>query len=148
MPGVQGPAGPQGSEGIPGPQGPRGLQGSQGPQGPRGTQGIQGPPGPSVVPDIAILADDQRFFYIVPSDIEGNTVIPANQFINDNGSMTAEFLNTGPNSITNVYINGILQQSGLYAVSLNEITIFPDSTIYAGASIIIEIVQFTVQIIV
>ncbi|WP_397376189.1 DUF4183 domain-containing protein [Paenibacillus sp. sptzw28] len=62
--------------------------------------------------------------------------------------MTAEFLNTGPNSITNVYINGILQQSGLYAVSLNEITIFPDSTIYAGASIIIEIVQFTVQIIV
>ncbi|WP_412674832.1 DUF4183 domain-containing protein [Aneurinibacillus thermoaerophilus] len=124
---------------TPGPQGP------PGPPGPQGLPGLQGPPGSPG--SVAIIPTVQRYFYITNSDIQAPEVISATQFTNDNGGPISEFTNLGQNSYSNLYINGILQEGSLYSVSTSALTINPDgSTIFSGTSIILEIVQFSAQI--
>jgi hypothetical protein len=129
-------------------QGPSGPQGIQGPSGPQGIQGPAGPPGPVIIPDFIILPTAQRYFYIANSDIALPTVIPANQFTNDDGESIVEFSDFDQNSYTNLYINGIMQAGSSYSISTNALIINDDqATIFAGTPIILETVRFSVQII-
>lgn len=92
----------------------------------------------------------RRYFYSAAANIDLPIVIPANQFIDDNGVMTIVFSGIGPSSYANVYINGILQQDSLYTVSANALTLSLEQgdIIYQGTPIILETVQFSAQIIV
>lgn len=154
--GPQGVPGPQGEQGVLGPQGPpgspgiQGTQGIQGAQGSVGPQGEQGPTGPPSIQGVLITPTARRYFYSAAANIDLPIVIPANQFINDNGNMTIVFSGIGPSSYANVYINGILQQDSLYTVGANALTLSLEQgdIIYQGTPIILETVQFSAQIIV
>ncbi|MBW7474759.1 DUF4183 domain-containing protein [Paenibacillus oenotherae] len=147
IPGVQGVPGPAGSAG---PAGPPGAQGIQGVQGPVGPQGEQGPTGPPNIQEVLITPTARRYFYSATADINLPIVIPANQFMNDNGAPAIEFIGIGPSSYANVYINGILQQGSLYTVSAHALTLSLEQgdIIYQGTPIILETIQFSAQIIV
>ncbi|SDO16404.1 protein of unknown function [Paenibacillus sp. yr247] len=124
------------------------CKGKKGERGKRGHRGHQGPPGPPGPPGPVIIPTDQRYFYITTSDIQTPVAIPANQFTNDNGTLTTTFANLGQNSYSNLYINGILQEGSLYTLNVGTLTInLNSSTIYTGTPIILEIVAFSAQII-
>ncbi|MGO4185654.1 DUF4183 domain-containing protein [Paenibacillus sp. TAF43_2] len=151
--GFRGPQGSQGSSGHQGTQGLQGLQGAQGLQGPQGLQGLQGPQGPQgpqgesgsiIVPSILILPAAQRFFYKMASDAESPFTISADDFTNDEGTFITAFVGNGPNSYSNLYINGILQAGSLYIINENNLNISLDNqTIYSGTPVILETVTFS-----
>ncbi|KRF13357.1 DUF4183 domain-containing protein [Paenibacillus sp. Soil787] len=131
----------------------QGMQGMQGPPGPKGTQGpsgLQGPPGATglvIIPDIIILPTAQRYFYIMNSDTQSLVSIPANEFTNDEGTFITQFTDYGQNSYSNLYINGILQESSIYCVNESALTInLNNQTLYSGTPIILETVRFLAQI--
>lgn len=157
-PGPQGPEGPQGAtgpQGPPGPQGPQGPQGATGPQGVPGPQGAQGETGPQGVPgpgiqDVIIVPEAARFFYVPGSDIvlTSSVTIPSAQFTDDNGAAASEFPKMGLANYSNLFINGMIQESSLYNISSTGLTISATrDTIYAGTPIALEIVQFSTRII-
>lgn len=123
-------------------QGPQGLQGAQGPQGPQGESGS------IIVPSIIILPAAQRFFYKMTSDAESQLTIPADDFTNDEGAFITAFAGNGPNSYSNLYINGILQAGSLYMINENNLNISLDNqTIYSGTPIILETVTFSATVV-
>ncbi|NOU85764.1 DUF4183 domain-containing protein [Paenibacillus sp. LMG 31460] len=137
--------------GLQGMQGPPGPQGNKGPPGLQGIQGIPGPPGPPglvIIPDIIILPTAQRYFYIMNSDTQSLVIIPVNEFTNDEGSFITKFTDYGQNSYSNLYINGILQESSIYSLNESALTInLNNQTLYSGTPVILEIVRFSAQII-
>lgn len=144
--GLQGPLGPQGPEG---PQGATGPQGVPGPQGARGETGPQGVPGPGIQ-DVIIVPEAARFFYVPGSDIvlTSSVTIPSAQFTDDNGAAASEFPKIGLANYSNLFINGMIQESSLYNISSTGLTISATrDTIYAGTPIALEIVQFSTRII-
>ncbi|MFC9774167.1 DUF4183 domain-containing protein [Paenibacillus chitinolyticus] len=144
LPGPQGVPGPPGASGLPGPPGASGLPGPQGVPGPTGPQG---PPGEVFVPNVSVVPVVQRYFYFTPSDIQAPVVIPANHFTNDQGLVVAEFLNPGPNSYSNLFINGLLQEGSIYSVTAAALSINPGGdTITTDTPIILEIVQIFAQV--
>ncbi|MNC15037.1 Collagen triple helix repeat protein [compost metagenome] len=144
--GLQGPPGPQGVQGLAGLQGPPGPQGEQGLaglQGPPGPQGEQGPPGP--LPEITIIPTVNSFFYIPLSDLvlTEPVSISANLFSDDEGNLINSFPNTGVNSCSSLFINGILQEVSIYSNNPSALNFSPQgNTIYAGSPIILNIMQF------
>nr|WP_150960368.1 DUF4183 domain-containing protein [Aneurinibacillus sp. XH2] len=156
--GPQGPEGPQGAtgpQGPPGPQGPQGPQGTTGPQGVPGPQGARGETGPQGVPgpgiqDVIVVPEAARFFYVPSSDIvlTSSVTIPSAQFTDDNGAAASEFPKMGLANYSNLFINGMIQESSLYNISSTGLTISATrDTIYAGTPIALEIVQFSTRII-
>jgi hypothetical protein len=145
-PGLKGPPRPHGEQGLTGIQGPTGPQGEHGLpglQGPQGPQGIQGPPG--LLSDVTIIPAVNRFYYIPSSDLvlSASVAIPANLFTDDAGNSIAVFPSLGTNSYSNLFINGILQEGSTYSIDPIAMNFNPqDSIIYAGSSIILEIIQF------
>lgn len=147
--GLQGPQGPQGPEGPQGATGPQGPPGPQGPQGPQGATGPQGVPGPGIQ-DVIIVPEAARFFYVPGSDIvlTSSVTIPSAQFTDDNGAAASEFPKMGLANYSNLFINGMIQESSLYNISSTGLTISATrDTIYAGTPIALEIVQFSTRII-
>ncbi|MFD0868822.1 MULTISPECIES: DUF4183 domain-containing protein [Paenibacillus] len=147
--GLQGPPGPQGPEGPQGATGPQGPPGPQGPQGPQGATGPQGVPGPGIQ-DVIIVPEAARFFYVPGSDIvlTSSVTIPSAQFTDDNGAAASEFPKMGLANYSNLFINGMIQESSLYNISSTGLTISATrDTIYAGTPIALEIVQFSTRII-
>lgn len=147
--GLQGPLGPQGPQGPQGATGPQGPPGPQGPQGPQGATGPQGVPGPGIQ-DVIIVPEAARFFYVPGSDIvlTSSVTIPSAQFTDDNGAAASEFPKMGLANYSNLFINGMIQESSLYNISSTGLTISATrDTIYAGTPIALEIVQFSTRII-
>lgn len=159
--GLRGPEGPQGVQGLPGqpggpgPQGASGMQGApgspgiQGPAGPEGPEGPQGPPGPVVIPGVTVLPTAARYFYQPETDLDltASAAVAASQFTNDEGDAVADFSTLGPNSFSNLYINGIIQPGNSYSINPSELYFPPQSTtIYAGTPIVLETVQLTANI--
>lgn len=147
--GLQGPSGPQGPEGPQGATGPQGPPGPQGPQGPQGATGPQGVPGPGIQ-DVIVVPEAARFFYVPGSDIvlTSSVTIPSAQFTDDNGAAASEFPKMGLANYSNLFINGMIQESSLYNISSTGLTISATrDTIYAGTPIALEIVQFSTRII-
>jgi hypothetical protein len=139
--GLQGSAGPQGQAGAMGPQGEQGLQGVPGIQ---GLQGEQGPPlnldGITVVPEV------QRYFYFADSDLTGTIQISISQFTNDDGQLASQLPELGANSYTDLYINGVLQESRLYQISRSTLTVeLEEALVITGTPFIFEVFQFTLQ---
>ncbi|WP_212734442.1 DUF4183 domain-containing protein [Paenibacillus terrae] len=151
--GIQGPAGPQGIPGSAGPQGQAGPQGEQGLQGVPGIQGLQGVAGPQGeqgpplnLDGITVVPEVQRYFYIADSDLTGTVEIPISQFTNDDGQLASQLPELGANSYTNLYINGVLQESRLYQISSTTLTVeLEESLVIAGTPFIFEVFQFTLQ---
>ncbi|WP_053376457.1 DUF4183 domain-containing protein [Paenibacillus sp. FJAT-27812] len=126
----------------------QGIQGPQGMQGPQGPQGERGATGTVIIPDIIILPTVQRYFHVIAEDTQTQVTIPANAFTNDEGTPITAFLDIGPNSYSNLYINGILQEGGIYLLNESALTImFNNQDIFSGTPIIIEIVRFLAQVI-
>jgi hypothetical protein len=125
------------------------IQGAPGEQGIQGLQGIQGPPGPVNIPEVTIIPAVSRYFTIAGSDLDLDNlqIIPANQFTDDNGKPATGLMSLGPNGYFNVYINGMLQEGGLFDVTPDSLVILPaGGVIYQGSPIILEMVRFSVQI--
>lgn len=148
--GEQGEPGIPGAQGSPGPQGPAGPQGAQGPAGEPGPQGVPGPAGPPGPPitGITILPAVQRYFYFAAMDIQAPVDIPASQFFDDEGAAAKQFAGVGSNGYSNLYINGLLQEGSLYNLTASTLSLnISGDVIYEGTPIIVETVEFNVQIV-
>ncbi|MGW8442869.1 DUF4183 domain-containing protein [Paenibacillus sp. S33] len=144
-PGVPGPAGVQGSSGATGAPGPTGAQGIAGPT---GAQGITGPTGPAAdISNIEIIPIAERYFYFAPATIESSITIMADQFSVDGVQEVFQRFNVGSNSYANLYINGMIQESTLYSLTPESLTIRLNEgeAILSGTPIIVEIVEFSVR---
>jgi hypothetical protein len=142
--GVTGATGATGLTGATGVTGPTGDTGLTGATGVTGTTGVTGPTG--TLPEITILPSANRYYYIAESDLSSSDpiIIPANSFKDDSGNPISSFSGLGPNSYTNLFINGILQMGQIYSITSNALTLNTEgSTIYEGTPIIVEIVQFS-----
>ncbi|WP_059053255.1 DUF4183 domain-containing protein [Paenibacillus senegalimassiliensis] len=141
--GATGAAGPQGAPGVTGATGPTGAEGPQGAVGPTGATGAVGPPGGAILVTPTVF----RYFYVPPTAIGGGTVdIPANEFTNDNGNNPAIFDGVGPDSYSNIYINGMMQEGRLFTLQPNLLTLdLSQDTLLAGTPIIVENIRITAQ---
>ncbi|WP_217490359.1 DUF4183 domain-containing protein [Paenibacillus cellulosilyticus] len=101
------------------------------------------------MPAIVVTSSINRYFYIPDIDLDliSSITLPANLFTDDTGNAAAEFIGLGQGSYNNLYVNGIMQPGGIYTVSPASL-FFPsqDSMIYAGTSIVLEIVQLTAHV--
>ncbi|WP_186672802.1 DUF4183 domain-containing protein [Sporosarcina sp. BP05] len=96
--------------------------------------------------EVSIIPTVNRYFYIPASNITVTTgvTIPSNLFYNDDGSPTTEFMIFNPNGYVNLYINGVMQEGGMYSVNANSLIINPTpGIIRAGTAIIIESLGFS-----
>lgn len=145
--GIPGSAGPQGQAGAMGPQGERGLQGVPGIQGLQGEVGPQGDQGPPLNLDgITVVPEVQRYFYFADSDLTGTIQISISQFTNDDGQLASQLPELGANSYTDLYINGVLQESRLYQISRSTLTVeLEEALVITGTPFIFEVFQFTLQ---
>ncbi|MBW7474760.1 DUF4183 domain-containing protein [Paenibacillus oenotherae] len=73
----------------------------------------------------------------------GTTTIPATSFTGDNGAALPAGGLTVPTSsgYYNVYVNGVLQRSGLSTLSTTSLII--STALLIGASVVVEVVNFT-----
>lgn len=100
--------------------------------------------------EFSIIPTVKRYFYIPVANINvtNGVTIPANLFYNDDGSSTIEFMNFIPNGYANLYINALMQEGGMYEVSMNSLTISPaNAIIYARTPIIVELLSFSTKLI-
>ncbi|NYF25675.1 DUF4183 domain-containing protein [Sporosarcina sp. JAI121] len=105
---------------------------------------------PTTISDSSIIPTINRYFYIPVSNtvLTNGVTIPSNLFYNDVGSQTTEFVIFNPNGYVNLYVNGVMQEGGLYMVNENALIINPTpGTIRAGTSIIVESLGFSSQLI-
>ncbi|GFZ30840.1 hypothetical protein CSC2_13660 [Clostridium zeae] len=145
--GITGATGATGATGVTGPTGATGFTGVTGVTGPTGTTGATGVTGPTgPLPQITIIPSANRYYYIAESDLSSPDpiIIPANSFKDDSGNPISSFSGLGPNSYTNLFINGILQIGQIYSITSNALTLNTEgTTIYEGTPIIVEIIQFS-----
>ncbi|OMF24135.1 hypothetical protein BK133_23240 [Paenibacillus sp. FSL H8-0548] len=140
--------GEQGISGAPGAQGVQGPQGAQGASGAPGVQGPQGASGPDSISELIILPTAQRYFYSMNADTVSPVRIPASEFSDDEGAFITAFPSVRPNSYSNLYINGVLQEGSLYHLNESDLSINTNKqTIFSGTPIILENVSFTLKII-
>lgn len=101
---------------------------------------IIAPPVASIVPTV------KRYFYIPEANMNlasGNT-LSSNLFTDDDGNQVTDFMSFSPNGYANLYINGVIQEGGLYTVNTQSLTIAPvNSTISAQTPIIVELLTFS-----
>lgn len=129
---------------ITGPTGPMGVSGATGPTGPTGPAGATGE-----IPSIEIIPTASRYFYFPPEnlDLSSSVTIPAGEFIDDDQNSITEFPGLSINSYNNLYINALIQPSNIYSVTSSSLSFSEqEGTIFAGTPIILEIVQFNVQL--
>lgn len=96
----------------------------------------------------SIIPTIKRYFYNPENDIDltKGFRISATLFINDAGKNTITFTTFRKNGYINLYVNGVMQQGGLYKVQQNSLTFVPtNSKIRAGTPIIIESIGFNVK---
>ena len=94
-----------------------------------------------------------KFFSVVAGDVAGGATLTVDtaEFFDDAGNVPAALppLNAG-NSITRLFINGVLQMDGIYTYAPGAtgaggvvITVPATGSIIAGSPIVIEIVNYT-----
>lgn len=101
---------------------------------------------PEVVVPNVIIPTINRYVYIATANINlvNGVTIPANLFTDDQGNPVTEFKIFNPNGYVNLYINALMQEGGIYAVSPNSLTFSPTiGTIFARTPIVIESLGFT-----
>ncbi len=154
--GAAGQTGPTGRTGATGVTGTAGVTGATGATGGTGTSGVTGATGATGVTGatgdistIEIVSTANRYFHFPPADLDlsSSVTIPAGEFSDDNGNSVTEFAGLGTNSFNNLFINGLVQPGNLYSISPGML-FFPaqSGSIFAGTPIIIETVQFNLQV--
>ena len=94
-----------------------------------------------------------RFFTITPGDIPGGSTFTVDtaDFFDDAGNPAATLPALNPdNSTINLYINGVLQMTGIYSYTPGAtgvgnllITVPAASSILAGSPVVLEITNYT-----
>ncbi len=139
--GSTGPTGAAGSSGAAGATGATGVTGGTGSAGATGATGD--------ISTVEIVSIANRYFHFPPADLDlsSSVTIPAGEFSDDDGNSVTEFAGLGTNSFNNLFINGLVQPGYLYSVSPGML-FFPAQSggIFAGTPIIIETVQFHLQV--
>lgn len=145
--GVTGVTGATGVTGVTGENGATGETGATGDTGATGATGVTGATGD--ISTIEIVSTAQRYFHFPPADLDlsSSVTIPAEEFSDDDGNSVTEFAGLGTNSFNNLFINGLVQPGNLYSISPGML-FFPAQSggIFAGTPIIIETVQFHLQV--
>lgn len=103
---------------------------------------------PVSIPNGTILPIVNRYFYIVTADIHltNGATINANLFWDDNGNQVTAFTIFQPNGYVNLFINGVMQEGGIYTITPASLVLNADNaTIYRGTPIIIESLGFINQ---
>lgn len=106
-------------------------------------------PKPINTSEISIIPTVFRYFYILNANLNltNGATIPSNLFFNDNGNLITEFTTFTPNGYVNLYVNGMIQESGIYHVNSNSLTFIPQpATIFRGTPITIESLGFSAQV--
>nr|WP_273385948.1 DUF4183 domain-containing protein [Cohnella zeiphila] len=135
MPGA---AGSPGAQGTPGRDGERGVPGPPGPQ---------GPPGPNPPPALIVRPVVRRFFFIPSSELSlsRELVLPADLFVDDLGEEAEEWPVSAASGYFNLFVNGVIQQGGLYAVGPEGLLLrATGQSIAAGTTIALESVNLVV----
>ncbi|MFJ7952761.1 DUF4183 domain-containing protein [Lysinibacillus sp. NPDC096418] len=104
---------------------------------------------PKNVTEITILPTVNRYFHIADANLNltNGATFTANLFFNDYGNNITEFMIFSPNGYVNLYINGMMQESGVYNITTNTLTFIPqNATIYKNTPIIIESLGFTAKL--
>lgn len=104
------------------------------------------PPPPVIIPGGTIIPTINRYFYIVRENINlsNGVTLQANLFSGDNGNQVTEFKIFNPNGYVNLYINAVMQEGVIYAITPTSLTLLPNTgTIFARTPIIIESLGFT-----
>ncbi|MFJ7734701.1 DUF4183 domain-containing protein [Lysinibacillus sp. NPDC097287] len=99
--------------------------------------------------EISIVPTVNRYFYILNSNLSltNGAIISSNLFSDDNGNPVTEFAIYSPNGYTNLYINGLIQESGIYNITTNSLAFIPQqATIFRGTPIIIESLGFSAKV--
>lgn len=87
----------------------------------------------------------ERYFYKFDSQHleDGVLTIPANAFVDDQGDPVSSItLITANNGYYNLFINGVLQQEGLYTVSETQVVIQDAADIKKDTPIILIVTNF------
>jgi len=103
---------------------------------------------PVIIPSGTIIPIVNRYFYIVTADINltNGAALNANLFWDDNGDQVVAFTIIHPNGYVNLFINGVMQEGGIYTVTPASLTLNANNaTIYRGTPIIIESLGFINQ---
>jgi len=97
-------------------------------------------------PTTTTVPTDLRYFYTFTADFTGTTTtLNATDFVNDTGTAVTAFTTAAAdNGYYQLYINGQLQQSGVYAVTSASIVLTFDaaSTIYANTVLSLVVTNF------
>lgn len=86
------------------------------------------------------------YFYEVDDDhrVDNTLVIPANAFVDEDGNQVADIVVLDPdNGYYLLFVNGVLQQSSLYTVTANDVTINDATSILEGTPIVLVASNFT-----
>lgn len=100
-------------------------------------------------PDVSVKPVIARYFYIASHDINlvEENVIPSVCFVDDHGDYLTQFADFGSKGYFNLYINGVLQEGGLYQVNSDSLTfVASEQCIVKGTPIIVESVGFTAEV--
>jgi hypothetical protein len=148
--GTSGATGVTGTAGVTGATGAKGVTGVTGAIGENGATGVTGATGATGdISTLEIVSTANRYFHFPPTDLNlsSSVTIPAGEFSDDDGNSVTEFAGLGTNSFNNLFINGLVQPGNLYSISPGML-FFPaqSGSIFAGTPIIIETVQFNLQV--
>jgi len=85
------------------------------------------------------------FYTLDPAHIDAGTLtIPANAFVDDQGdTVTTITLADADTGYYLLFINGVLQQEGLYSVTANNVVIQDADTIKEDSPITLSVINFT-----
>lgn len=73
-------------------------------------------------------------------------MLEVDQFVGDHGEPVEHFPEISENGYANLYINGIMQEGGLFRTESDAIYLMPTGqTILAGSPIVLETVRFVVH---
>lgn len=104
--------------------------------------------GAATTTEVDIKPEIEQYFYLLNEDERTDDVlnIPANKFMDDAGNIMVGNLTTvvTDNGYYMLFINGVLQQSGLYEVSVDgsQVTVSDAETIPVGAPITLIVTNF------
>lgn len=100
----------------------------------------------STTTDTDLNPDIQRFFYEVnEDDIDaGVLTIPSTSFVDDAGDPVVGDLPliTPENGYYLLFVNGVLQQEGLYTVAANQVTVNDATTILPDTPVVLVVNEF------
>ena len=97
--------------------------------------------------NVNVTGSSTRFFNVLAASlpVADGTTIAATAFLNDSGNAATAFP-VIENGYYNLYINGVLQESGSYTISATELTFNEvTGTLSAGTPLILEAVELVTQ---